>query len=654
MIDLEIESVHGKTNIANALDKTFRYATALSLASSTSFSTFTWLRVNSLRHIPFLDFDVICGASPRLHVQKRFAGETSDQEPTHVVTHPGTAATKHLLETLSSFVIPPGTTAEILDRKRLLSDKLSVHAGVFLKHIRNAVSKSSPINILLDSQHHNTRELLIEDLSSFSEDFKDRSLLQSLLDRATSAKDLLGGDLPNDSAKEVFKASFDFLQARRPSVSTSNVRDAMNAYLLARCLGSKNMRDVLKVTPILVSQTRAVQQLGNVFRDQFGKVGRRDAPFLFAGSFFLMVSEGLLARTEGRYMTAADAAAVLAQESKGIADTCADLLRKCNLLIDEGRNPDQIEIDELPSDDWKMLLFQRKLFQKHWGSIVGPLAMVGQRDRQEYLDFLLSFKWRKDLRAGNEESFTRTLREFVGELKETSPEDYDLWDAILKSSEGHRDVIESGPEFSFFMRQDDGTLLREIASGGAMVPLTQEVLSMTHDIQVAVMPAYLSCGAFFTGKSFRDTSVSSSRYFRFTWLHNSKTTIVANALCDTAKVLSADESHFNLRVYTSSGEVTDTCLAAELRELLSEMILSTGDGECCLISADSMRCFADLVPLEGTELQFGVTVPVEACTNDVLNQLVRVIATTSEIPLNPYYARHIINLTIEGLGGLIA
>jgi hypothetical protein len=208
--------------LPTALEKSYRYASSLKTTASPCSSTFAWLVLRKSSHIPLLDFDIICGAMPRLGIQKRLTGETSDREPSVFANYIGPTTLRYFLQMMPKYVLPPGTAVELLNRKRRLSEALSDRASRFLSRVEDLIRHDDPSAVIAAPRGQHIRDIFFEDLTHFSEDLDDSMLLDYLVERATPTEELLAASTQSDKGVfDALRSSYAFLQGKRPRFSGS-------------------------------------------------------------------------------------------------------------------------------------------------------------------------------------------------------------------------------------------------------------------------------------------------------------------------------------------------------------------------------------------------------------------------------------------------
>ena len=641
MTDTELYPKEVGTSLFDALDRSYMYSSALKIAATMCATNFKWLFLHDLRHIPLLDFDIICGAAPRLSLQKRLSGESLDTEKSFLVKYSGSTTIRYFLEILRDFVIPPGTAAEILSRKERLADELSARSEQFLNRIRDAVNSPDPLQVLVSPRHTEVRDLFLEDLTQFSDDFRDKTLVDSLLDRATPIEELLSEKSTDPNVIDAFRSSYAFLQGVRPNFSFNNFHDALNAAVVVRLFNSRKLRASEKIIPVLISRTRAVRQLNDLSRKYLWRETSGEMPFLFTVPEFLVISEGIVARTEGRYKVAVDEAELLEAEAAGLVESCSELMQSYRGLVEKGVPSRSISVQDLPDYEWEMLLLRKRLFHKHWGAMFAPSLMASQRDKLEYLRLVLSKDWGPSLCQDDPEAFARSLNNFISELKSERPADYEICHLILTSRDPHREKIVVRSAFEFYVRDDDGSLLREITTGIPLKQFDSSVLDGDHCRQLVVLPAYLSCGAAVTFGTFRDSKVSSKRYVRLTWLHYGYGPRMASLCLDALGGALHDEDVVTARIFFQNDEVVIRDSLAVIKGSLVERLNEREGHDCFQVGCAGIFFFVDTQPLEGVEFQVGFTVEERQWSASLQAKLAQIVGETCEIPITTEYVEFV-------------
>ena len=154
-----------------------------------------------------------------------------------------------------------------------------------------------------------------------------------------------------------FFGSFAHLNVELPQrKQRSNFYDALNAATVATLLYSSGHEAPV---PIFVTQTRSIMSFGQFGFQNLMSRYATNLPFSLTNSpLFLSVFEALLARTEQRYLPAADQAKQLHDDAERLAIAAEVLLHHCKMqettctLIDL--------ISALPRASWKCCCLERK------------------------------------------------------------------------------------------------------------------------------------------------------------------------------------------------------------------------------------------------------------------------------------------------------
>jgi hypothetical protein len=629
-------------SLLSALENSYKHTSALSAAATVSMHNFRWLQTHRLRHIPLLDFDIICGASPRLGIQKRLSQEADYTEYGLLGNYGGTTSVRYLLGVMKDYVLPPGTAIELLTRKRNLSDRLSERATALVERVEVASRTGDPVAALTSPAAPN---IFREDLTRFSEDVGENALLDRLIARATPVDDILGDEpVPNATAVSALRAAYGYLQLARPGYSMNNLNDALNAALVERLFNAPPRgRDT--PIPVLVSQTRVVlSSLKEIARDRLRSDARGELPTLINDTTYLVVSENLVLRGEGRYSRAADEAEQLAFDAYTVAAKYGELLELCQDLLDRGVRERDIGIDDMPVADWEELLYFQSRFEKQWGSMLAPTHMVAEADAVEYLNELRNANW-AHLMKKDVAKLDRSLRQISAELQERQPPEREMWEIIL-TREAQQGI---GAAFFYSLQTDHSGLLRDVNGGLLPKPYDPAFFAGDHDVLIAAIPSYVSCGAALMIGTYRQMSISPVRYVRVTWPHVIDARDLVRTVFNTLKSagLLREGAH---GVVCTSKQLIDVSLDSDdpARELIAAMD-GTADHECVQMYAPDVRFFADTVPLDGLEFQVGLRLSEESWAV-VAPYFPALISSTNEVKIPEENARIVVREVCKFLG----
>jgi hypothetical protein len=557
----------------------------------------------------------------------------------------GPTTIRYLLGILETCLIPPGSAAELLTARERLSEALSARAASFLERIRAAAKSPDPSSILGSSPTGEVRNLLLEDLTQFDDDLQEEQMVTALLERSVRAEDVLP-PLSNDRNEiEVFKTAYTYLQGRRPKMSLNNFHDSLNAALVVKVFNSSAARGSAKPIPVLVSQTRAVQQLDGLSRNYLRVDPRRDLPSLFADGAFLVISESLRTISDGRYGLIVDHAKELETDCTGLEETTFDLLEASSSIAESGVPEEEITIKHLPTFDWDLLLFRRELFERRWGGIFAPSIMAAQRDRSYYLDLLMSPAIREQLFHDSPAVSRAALERITNDLRNTPPADYALHLQVIGRGETEPIQVPS-TAFSLSLIPNDGTLFRDVHPGSPLNDFDRSILDLDHDVKIAAHPRYLSSGAAITVGSFRQGS--RRRHLSITWLHAVHPPVVLRECFGLLTALHTETPTIQAR-FCSARKIVALETSGHDVETLVGRLNECGGTDCVQVTSERGLFFFDTTPLNGVEMQVGFSMPEEFWSPIFLPLLCVVISETSEMPVPPDYVSAVLTPMVQRL-----
>jgi hypothetical protein len=265
--------------------------------------------------------------------------------------------------------------------------------------------------------------------------------------------------------------------------------------------------------------------------------------------------------------------------------------------------------------------------------------MVSQRDAGEYLEILRSRDWKAAMNPNDPVAFQAALTHFLQELKNDRPADYELWNFILNARE-KTDPTLSQP-FDYRILDDDCPLLREILGGIDPGSFDRSAIVADHTYTVAAIPAYVSCGAALTISSFRNSTVSSRRYLKVTWLHRMDGPAMARKYFETLTRVDWSHRGGQACVFTPHNAFWIPLSDNDSGKDLERILIDKTDHDCFQLHYDELRLFADTLPLDGTELQAGVILPDKLWMR-FAPALARLICATNEIPLSERIATEVL------------
>jgi hypothetical protein len=648
MIEMKalVDGMAESQDISAALSGSWKYADALRVSASSVASTFQWLQVNRLQPILLLDYDVICTAVPSLVRNRAAAGPRSQEDILSISQFSGPTMLRLLLQRVDECIIPPGTTAELLLGMERLQQNLSERARGFVERVRSVLTLDDPAEVLTESRHQRTRDLLLEDLTKFDEDIQDQRILQNILSRAVAVDSLLVSSAernPKDIA--AFRGSYGFLSSQRPGMSISNFNDALNAALVVRLFN--NTAEQPGRVPVLISNTRAVRSLNGIsesYLHHFG--GLQERPFLFNDVLFLVIGQGLLERTQNRYGVASDAAAQIARDAAAIASGCLELLKDPQSLTAKPRRTESGSGRHRP-DDLEMLFWRRSEFERKWGSIFAPASLAARRDLNVHLRLLLSQKSKGALLSARSDALAEALGDQLAEMTPIPSEATALWKLFLQHSDSGEFSAIGSSAFSYYLCANDGTLLRDAPRDTSLKETTAiDSLGEKHNFRIVMGPAYLSAGTVLSVASFLDPVISPRRYLSITWLHESDSALIVAELKDLFLTVADRDQPVSMSVFTELERIDAAGPTDVAHETLQEYFVPKVDGtqevEFFQIRGERASVCADLQMLGGgTEMQANLTLSVSDLTAKKYEALIGTIVKTLEVPITDAYLRRV-------------
>ena len=636
----------GLEGIVPVLKKSLRFAESLRTAAHDCARNFEWAVLHGRRHMVLLDFDIVRGAIPRLGLQRSLEQSGRRDDTTIFSMNFGPGLVSYLLRVMREFVIPPGTAAEMLSYRSRIETNVSSRANRFLRRVNEALELQDPAKVLDGEDHAKLRSLLAHDLTRFEEDFQEHELVCSLLSRATATEDLIDSTSEHKPDADTFRRTLSFLQATRPDFSINNVHDALNASLVVHLFNARRGMPG-SLVPVLASGTRAVRELDDLSRSSLRLDIDGPTPLLFVSQVYLVVSQSLLAYTEGRYRPAVDFAKSLAKQAALIGDGSRRVLHR--IREKHGSLPSTLaEWDWLEDDrTWRYLLFQRELFSRRWGSLMGGPTLAGQQDRANYLKLLLSREFRESLGATPPE---RRLDVFAEQLRGAAPFDHELWKFILRMPQERSPVEAARRAFSVYFAENDGTLLRQVAS---TVPFDSSRLEETrrdHDLLAVAIPAFVTSGAVFAVGSMRVASVSEVRYISVTWLHLAGAAELGRVCADVLGSLITDKDQLSVDAYTPAQQQTRSATLSQVGEVFESEIVTNSQIDFVHVATDGCRVYFDVTPLEASEMQFGIVLEETRLSHAVVSKIAQAMSASLEVPMTDSYARGLLESILIGFG----
>jgi hypothetical protein len=633
-------------SVVDLLNASLGYLSSLMLAADACQVNFRWHQFNNSHSVPFLDFDIIFGALPSSVIETKI--KQPDSDPNGIQFKPiGPHMLRSLLSTMEEYTLPPGTIAEVLDRKKLLTGKLSERANTFLTNLQQAKSNTADIVQHYDPDYP-ISTLLLEDLNDLSRHIDDLTLMQTVVKRSTPIEQFFTPSSVKTDAG-VFKTVFDHLTTIRPKYSRSNFHDAINASSVYN-IYLNPPRSISRPTPILITDTTPVQSVDTLLLKR-GQ-GARVEPYLFQNRMYLMLAFGLLKRCERRYRAAFDEAELFGNQVRELERLYATLIDSCDRQMRRGARPSEIGPDDLSKHDLSLLLFKKKVFDEEWRDMLYPDVRASELDRGEYLRLLLSPQVKSLLDSTDSDAIKEGAAQLEQNLRTQRHPEYQLWDALLNHSDVPPVQVNSPASglFKITVKRNTGELLRRERSDTEARDIDWKILSEKHDIRVLLEPNYISTGVVLAIDTWRNDD-GDDHFLGVTWLQSADLEI----LCDTAvrllRQLSRYDPIVDIRLYRHQDRIIDRIYLSSLKTTLSSHA-SSADIHYVEICSESATYFADLRPLGETERQAGLVFGVELWMQLLRSDLSAMISSTAELPFEATYVQEVLNDIghIMGLG----
>ncbi|HWX59269.1 hypothetical protein [Bradyrhizobium sp.] len=573
-----------------------------------------------------LDFDVVYGALSKMRDKQSTQPEVIEGFPPTPMELLGDAATSYLLRVTPEYVLPPGSTAELLQHQQRLRHSLSGAATRFLEHADKLRTDPSSLQGRGAIHREKVYELLKEDATNFVDDLQGGAFLERVLERAQPIRDYIGDSYKlSDSPIKILRDSYSLLKGKRPWNDKSNFYDAMNAAAVATVLTSSTI-----TAPILVTQSPSILSSNDFGIPELLPKQLMDPSFIvFNRPLFLLVFETLLSRTEHRYFSAADHAHQLMIDSEYFAGAIESLLRYCK--EQEDKNTPIESLSKIPNAKWEMMLFSHETWSKRWWPLFAPMQLATKRDLVQAAELLKAQQPSTRHYLSSEIGTHEGMQTLLSRLKSAEPISDQIWGLIVEAKnapETQSQIIRGALTnvlFAISWTHSSGELFAKTVIGSPPDSLDTLTLEGSHSLEINVIPTVLSSGAILRLISFRDLNVSPRRYLRLSWLHALPP---ADAIRRCWEVFnSLDESDETTAIVYFDSTIKRLPISKEWDGLFAADEIM--DAQLVEYHRGFFRAFVDLEELDGIELHISLTISDSAATYPILDRIASTIELTS-------------------------
>jgi len=624
------------------LQRALSYTSSIVLAAASCQVNFRWMHFNAKHWLPLLDFDVICGALPTfaLHGQiERRLDSSLDVLNFHPV---GPYTLRSLLSELDDYTLPPGTVGELLHHQDMLTGKLSNRAKGFLNTLENVKLAENP-SVLFAASQRTLGDLLLQDLSLFTEEVRDVRLLEHILKNQTAIETFYTDANTDQQSVDAYRAVYHYLQGARPALSLNNFHDAVNVASVVRLYNAQAQDLGPRLVPILISDTdllRGFEGLTNWLRPTTAET---PPPVLLHDHLYLLISQGLFHLCEGRHRTAADEAELLEREARNLERTYSELLLTCRNRVDAGMPERELSIDMLSEHEMSMLFFARTSFDEEWRTLLAPSIGHKEQDRTELLNALMSPGVKSLLTDRNPGAVRNGVSLLEKNLQAYRHPEYDIWELLLEYGKTGPQALGSirSQLFSFSITPADGRLLRDVVAGVPLADFDATCLKGQHDIRLAVLPNYIGIGAVLAVDSWSDAD--HKRFLSITWAHKCAAIDIADALTGFLYKVLPLRLVAECSVFTTQQKYIDRVYLKDLAATARRLCERDGYADFLQMSTAAISACADLHPLDGVEKQAIISFQANQWTEAVGRLSGQMIAQTIEMPIDFQYVSELLD-----------
>ncbi|MFX0135812.1 MAG: hypothetical protein ACFFDN_19370 [Candidatus Hodarchaeota archaeon] len=596
--------------------------------------------------IPFLDFDVIYG-SIQPFVINQIVNEIINNNFSFIFNINGPHTLRYLLPKMKNYCLPPGSKIEILNRKHILTNKLTNKGRNLINTLKEAKNSPDPIGYIIKRYpSYKIDELIENELNQITIYFERIEFLSSILHNSIPIEEFIGK--ASIEYNKAYNITYSVLERERPRREINNINDALNVAMIVLIYNNPTFIDNKIPVPILISQTSKVLDLNNVIRSELIYQFKTDFQLL-NNSHYLFISQLLANETDNRFKLIAEQADNLAIEAEGLNESYDKLI--------EAINTNKIKFDDLEATEWGFLQLNYNQFNANWGWLFEHLKQTLIQDRISYLNsfysddinFLLS-SFIKGKPDEIKDTIDKTLSILHNSLKVTPDIESLLFEnASLAISSTHEyDVILWLFSISFINTfEDDGTLFLDVFSQNEFNKNNFNQKDLYNGIRIFIHSKFfMSKGALFS-VDFKMTEKPSKYEIGISWPHISSSNFIFSSYLNILRKLlkqDAKSGSFLLKTFYDNGqEITKELSLKDISHNTFKLNSEESYADYFEIIGDNISCFADLAPFKGIEMQTGLIIHDFLSFDLLFVTISSLISSTSRFqnitPINPMYPK---------------
>ena len=628
------------------------FAQRLSKAARACQINVDWLVEHAYRPITMLDFDIIRAALPSettrdLFFERKDRYENDNSGPMLIEAYwddlIGPYTLRFCLQNLEAYTIPYGALAELLAYKKRISGELTQRSQQFLLQLDEAAQSPDPATLLLNKVGRESKigDLLRDELVLIDNKVDDLETLDRILEHEIPIEDLVG-ERKESFSRDAFLEFYNHLQFNRPDLSRNNVCDALNVAMLVRIFNAPRH---MQYRPILISQTQYVANFrGN--QDRWFYINAdKELPDFIQDKFYLKVMQSLLTFCVNNYQSVLDEAILLDDDVNKLLDAYRNLLYE---MTNKDTSSTII--------NFKQRLLEQRLrkFQERWLQIFQPINNSLQLDRVHFSNILLKPEVVCQFESGQSEEVRNGIDMVIRHLQSYDTPLFNVGDVLtlqLPNTENHRQNLIEGL-FSLSWRENDGTLLAQTEQGRPI-----DVLPTSNDldeIRYLLHPASTTVGAVLAFDIWKDEAVLGGTQLSIVWRHRWNATGIWREgtrllrACLTKDKL--QDSDCSFKIFTEDGEIEGKTKLINTDSIADKILLEAPNIQYFELRADNFTFFADILPLEATEMQAGIVLPRDMWRARIRRAIATVVAHTSIVSLEESNYRSIFRSFVAKIG----
>lgn len=614
---------------ANRRSKHFFFT--LARAADDARKCFQWAHRCGASFIPLFDFDVIYGSLPSVVARQYLEQPNAGRNRLISAIGPHSIANLLLHTGQHHFTLPFGTVTELLESRKSFHGSLTVKAESWVRAFDNATRTNNPESTLLvNSRQQAVADVLLDEFISFTKEFDDVRLLEGIYQQHEPFETLvsIGGDKKPEKA---YLTAVDLLNARRKGKTRNNRCDAINLSCVVRMFNNPKQLDSKRprLVPLFISETKDVCDIGKEDNEwyDFSRF-KEQTPNIYYPSAFIQVYLSVLAYADYSYDRARRNAEQLANQARTIEKKYAKVLDRC----EEGRCTTKGSI----CSDCRATEIKRAEFDENWAPITQRLGLSSKQDRIQYMNLLQNPHFRTSVRRQISHHIQNSdWDSLIAELQGYKNSEFNSYDLLRRWGAPRPTEINSLADFSVTFRANAGSLLCDEALGRSPEHISAASNLDDLDIRILAHRWRSSCVLCLDVWQYKDEDA----FCALVWAHDLDTTTLwttALSMADNVFFAKSETSSFVLSQFPKQNKGRIEQVPVTLDSVLNPAT------EYFELSHGTRVLFADTVPAESVEMQFGFALPLTDIHVFQDRKFSQLVSDSSIIPVSESDCRELI------------